>query len=315
MEIYYEIKMEKAMYLEHFKLNKAPFTLTPNTDFFCELATHQTALNVLLLSLAQNESFIKIVGEVGTGKTLLCRILLNKLAEDYVTVHILNPDQTSDSLLFAIACELNISAKANWTQHQILGAINSRLLELNREGKKTVLIIDEAQALSKASLETVRLLTNLETEEQKLLQIVLFGQPELDSKLEEYDFRHLKQRIMFSYRLQPLSRLDQDKYLSHRLSRAGYTYGNLFTEDALKKLHKASRGLPRLLNILCHKSLLVTYGQGKEMVDKHAVNRAVADTESAGQRISVPTLITFLGLGLLTVSAVLTIYWNYGLVR
>lgn len=300
------------MYLEHFKLNKAPFTLTPNTDFFCELPTHQEALNVLLLSLAQGEGFIKIVGEVGTGKTLLCRILLNKLTDEYVTAYVPNPDQTPNSLRFAIAYELGINPKINWTQHQILEAINLRLLELHREGKKIVLILDEAQALSKACLEAVRLLTNLETEEQKLLQVVLFGQPELDVKLEQYGLRQLKQRITFSYHLQPLSRYEQDQYLNHRLARAGHTYGNLFTGAALKRLYKASKGMPRILNVLCHKAMLVSYGQGKSMVDRDAVSRAIDDTESVVKGLPLFSILTYLGTGGLVIGAALAIYWNYG---
>jgi MSHA biogenesis protein MshM len=301
------------MYLEHFKLEKAPFTLTPNTEFFCELPTHQEALTVLMLSLAQGEGFIKIVGEVGTGKTLLCRILLNSLGEEYVTAYIPNPDQTPDSLRHAVACELGLKPKKTWTQYQVLEAINLRLLELHREGKKIVLVIDEAQALPNACLEAVRLLTNLETEEKKLLQVVLFGQPELDAKLEHYGLRQLKQRITFSYHLQPLARKEQDRYLNHRLARAGYTYGNLFTEGALKRLYRASGGLPRLLNILCHKSLLVAYGQGKSMIDGHAVKRAIADTESTSSVTRFQSLLPYLGVGALTIGIVFTIYWNYGL--
>lgn len=301
------------MYLEHFKLSKAPFTLTPNTEFFCELPTHQEALNVLMLSLAQGEGFIKIVGEVGTGKTLLCRILLNSLADEYVTAYIPNPDQTPDSLRFAVACELGIKPNRNWSQYQILDAINLRLLELHRDGKKTVLVIDEAQALSKECLEAVRLLTNLETEERKLLQVVLFGQPEIDTKLEQFGLRQLKQRITFSYHLQPLARKEQDKYLNHRLARAGYTYGTIFTEGALKRLYRASRGLPRLLNILCHKSLLVAYGQGKALVDSHAVSRAIADTESTARPIWFHSLMTYLGFGTLAIGILFTVYWKFGL--
>lgn len=301
------------MYLEHFKLNKAPFTLTPNTEFFCELPTHQEALNVLMLSLAQGEGFIKIVGEVGTGKTLLCRILLNTLVDEYVTAYIPNPDQTPDSLRFAVACELGIKPARNWTQYQILDAINNRLLDLHKAGKKTVLVVDEAQALSKECLEAVRLLTNLETEERKLLQVVLFGQPEIDEKLELYGLRQLKQRITFSYHLQPLARNEQDKYLSHRLARAGYTYGNIFTEGALRRLYRASKGLPRLLNILCHKSLLVAYGQGKAFVDGPAVSRAIADTESTAPGARINSLFVYVGFGAVAMAILFTVYWEYGL--
>jgi MSHA biogenesis protein MshM len=293
-------------------LNKAPFTLTPNTEFFCELPTHQEALNILLLSLAQGEGFIKIVGEVGTGKTLLCRILLNSLSNEFVTAYIPNPDQTADGLRYSVASELGIEPQEHWTQYQLLEAINQRLLELHRDGKKTVLIIDEAQALPESCLEAVRLLTNLETEERKLLQVVLFGQPEVDAKLEKMGLRQLKQRITFSYELQPLAREELDKYLSHRLAKAGYTYGSVFTKSAQRHLYKASKGLPRLLNILCHKSLLVAYGQGKSQVDGRAVKRAIADTESTLESSWFRSGLSYMVLGALSLGIILYVYWNYG---
>lgn len=301
------------MYLDHFKFIKAPFTLTPNTDFFCELPTHQEALIVLLLSLEQGEGFIKIVGEVGTGKTLLCRILLNSLRDEYVTAYIPNPDQTVDGLRFAVASELGIQPDVNWTQYQLLNSINTRLLELHRDGKKAVLIIDEAQALPDACLEAVRLLTNLETEERKLLQVVLFGQPELDIKLAQDSLRQLKQRFTFSYDLQPLARDDIDKYLNHRLAKAGYTYGCIFTDSAKRRLYRASRGLPRLLNILCHKSLLVAYGQGKSQVNGRAVNRAISDTESSAHLYWRPSFMALLGVGVVGLFIFIMMYWNHGL--
>lgn len=300
------------LYLEHFKMNKAPFTLTPNTEFFCELPTHQEALNVLLLSLAQGEGFIKIVGEVGTGKTLLCRILLNTLSEEYITAYIPNPDQTADGLRFSVACELGLKPESNWTQYQLLEAINQRLLELHRDGKKTVLIIDEAQALPEQCLEAVRLLTNLETEERKLLQVVLFGQPEIDAKLDQVSLRQLKQRITFSYNLQPLSRFELEMYLNHRLARAGHTYGCIFTQEAQKRLYQASQGLPRLLNILSHKALLVAYGQGKLQVDGRAVKRAIADTDSIVTD-KYSSLMPYFGIGALGLSILFMLYWTYGL--
>lgn len=300
------------LYLEHFKLNKAPFTLTPNTEFFCELPTHQEALLVLLLGLAQGEGFIKIVGEVGTGKTLLCRILLNSLTDEYVTAYIPNPDQTADGLRFSVACELGIHPDNNWNQNQLLDAINQRLLNLHRDGKKVVLIIDEAQALPEACLEAVRLLTNLETEERKLLQVVLFGQPEIDNKLGQIGLRQLKQRITFSYNLLPLARHELDKYLNHRMAKAGYTYGSIFTQAAQKRLYRASQGLPRLLNILCHKSLLVAYGQGKHQVDSRAVNRAIADTESSIRPDWIQLIMTYFAVSALGISILFMLYWTYG---
>lgn len=273
------------MYLEHFKLTELPFSLTPNTHFYCDLPSHQEALNVLLLGLKQGEGFIKIVGEVGTGKTLLCRLLLNTLEDSYVTLYIPNPDHNPHSLRLALAHELNLSIEKDLPSHALLEKITQCLLELHQANKQTILIIDEAQALPDDCLEAIRLLTNLETESKKLLQVVLFGQPELDRKLNQYALRQLKQRITFSYTLKSLNKKQMNLYLCHRLARAGYTYGMIFSGRAKKNLFHASRGLPRLLNILCHKALLVSYGRGINYVDAKSMKRAIHDTES----VSMPT--------------------------
>lgn len=268
------------MYLEHFKLNELPFSLTPNTNFYCDLPTHQEALNVLLLGLQQGEGFIKIVGEVGTGKTLLCRLLLNTLDDNFVTAYIPNPDQNGHGLRVSLAHELGLSVQQDLPQYLLLEMITQRLLALHKAGKQTVLIVDEAQALSDDCLEAVRLLTNLETEEKKLLQVVLFGQPELDKKLQQHSLRQLKQRITFSYHLKSLNKRELNFYLCHRLAKAGYTYGMIFSTGAKRHLFRASGGLPRLLNVLCHKALLVSYGRGINQVDTKSMKRAIIDTES-----------------------------------
>lgn len=268
------------MYLDHFKFSELPFSLTPNTRFYCDLPTHQDALNVLLLGLEQGEGFIKIIGEVGTGKTMLCRLLLNALENKFITAYIPNPDQSSDELHLSLAYELGLTIDKDLSQHHVLSQITKRLLELHQAEKQTVLIIDESQALSDDCLEAVRLLTNLETEEKKLLQVVLFGQPELNDKLNQYHLRQLKQRITFSYCLKSLSKQELDLYVHHRLARAGYTYGMIFSKSARKYLFRASNGLPRLLNILCHKALLVSYGRGLDYVDTKSMKRAIKDTES-----------------------------------
>lgn len=268
------------MYCEFFQLNTLPFSLTPNPSFFCQLKGHQEALETLEFCIKGGEGFIKIIGEVGAGKTLLCRKLLEKLDDGYITAYIPNPDLSPIELRKAFARELGLDPIQWQDQHELLTAINRHLIDLHASGKKVVLLIDEAQALSDEGLETVRLLTNLETENSKLLQVVLFGQPELDERLNKPNLRQLKQRITFSYNLPLLSRDELDTYLYHRLSIAGSKQGNIFTKKARNKLYRASKGIPRLVNILSHKALLVAYGQGQRKISHKAVKIAVRDTEA-----------------------------------
>ncbi len=285
------------MYLDYFKFNELPFALTPNVGFFCQLNGHQEALNTILFSLRGGEGFIKIVGEVGSGKTLLCRKLLDSLEHDYVTAYVPNPDLTPIELRRAFARELGINPALLHDQHELLTLINNRLLELHGEGKRVVLLLDEAQALSEESLEALRLLTNLETKTAKLLQVVLFGQPELDEKINLSQLRQLKQRISFSYYLPQLSREDLDTYLFHRLAVAGNTYGTLFSKKARDMLFRTSQGIPRLVNILCHKALLVAYGRGEGKVNHKIMQIAIRDTEAAIPS-STRKIITYsLGIG------------------
>jgi len=192
------------------------------------------------------EGFIKITGEVGTGKTLLCRKFMATLDDSFVTAYIPNPYLEPRTLMLALADELEIQQDKDVDQHQLLKSINHRLLMLAREGKRVVLCLDEAQAMPIESLEALRLLTNLETEKRKLLQIVLFGQPELNRKLQQEAIRQLAQRITFHYHLGPLSRDDLDFYISHRLNVAGFSGSRLFGRDAVRALRAASGGIPRL---------------------------------------------------------------------
>lgn len=267
------------MYLEHFKLNELPFGLTPNTGFFCHLKGHEEALNVLLFSIRSGEGFIKIIGEVGSGKTLLCRKLLDSLGQDFFTAYIPNPDLNPIELRRAFARELGIDIVNLQDQHELLTIIYHRLLQLHEHGKQVVLLLDEAQALPLETLEAVRLLTNIETEKNKLLQVVLFGQPELDDHLRKPQLRQLNQRITFSYYLPLMTREDLDTYLFHRLAVAGFTTGIIFAEKARDTLFRASRGVPRIVNILCHKALLVAYGKGEGRVTNKIMRTAIMDTE------------------------------------
>ena len=269
------------MYKTHFGLRELPFGITPDTSYFFACCNSQEALNTLLIAAKNGEGFIKITGEVGTGKTLLCRKFMATLGDEFVTAYIPNPYLEPRTLMLALADELEISLEKDVDQHQLLKAINHRLLLLARDGKRVILCLDEAQAIPMDSLEALRLLTNLETEKRKLLQIVLFGQPELNRKLQHDSIRQLAQRISFHYHLGPLSKDDLAFYVSHRLSVAGFTGSRLFASDALKKLNAASGGIPRLVNILAHKSLMLTYGEGKREVRARHVRAAAADTLAA----------------------------------
>lgn len=269
------------MYQDFFQLQSLPFSLTPNPGFFCELKGHREALNTLIFCIQSGEGFIKIVGEVGSGKTLLCRKLLEYLDDTYITAYIPNPDLSPVELRKAFAREIGLDPTLSHDQHELITAIYQHLIQLHANGKKVVLLIDEAQALSDESLETVRLLTNLETENAKLLQVVLFGQPELDERINKQHFRQLKQRISFSYYLPLMNRGDLDMYINHRLSVAGYTRGDLFTKKAKKLLYQASHGIPRIVNILSHKALLASYGRGDHQIDHKSMQLAIDDTESS----------------------------------
>lgn len=270
------------MYLEHFGLKESPFSLTPNTEFFLNMASYHKAYNMLMVSIAQREGFIKVVGEVGTGKTMLCRKVLNSLEEDtdtYVTAYIANPVLSPKGLFLAFAEELGIDVDVEIGHHSLLKRITSELMSKAAEGKQVILFIDEAHAMPEKTLEALRLLTNIETEQAKLFQVVLFAQPELDAMLQEKSLRQLLQRITFSYKLETLDREGLERYVTHRMATAGYNGGSVFTSSAFDDLFRASRGIPRIVNILCHKTLMVAFGRGERVVDRGIMRKAIADTE------------------------------------
>jgi MSHA biogenesis protein MshM len=278
------------MYTDHFALRELPFGITPDTSYFFSSPRSQEALNTLLVAARNGEGFIKITGEVGTGKTLLCRKFMATLDDDFVTAYIPNPYLEPRTLMMALADELEIVLEKDVDQHHLLKSITQRLLELAGEGKRVLLCLDEAQAIPVESLEALRLLTNLETEKRKLLQIVLFGQPELDRNLALDSIRQLAQRITFHYHLGPLSRDDLDYYVAHRLRVAGFTGARLFTRGAIAQLFAASGGVPRLVNILAHKALMLSYGQGKQQVGARHVRDAARDTIATRRRRKWPWL-------------------------
>ena len=267
-------------YLKHFGLRELPFGITPDTSYFFACRTIQEALNTLLIAVANGEGFIKITGEVGTGKTLLCRKFLSTLGPNWVSAYIPNPNMEPRMIVLALAEELGLTGEFI-EPHRIEKHLMQRLLDIARQGKRVVLCMDETQAMPLATLETVRLLTNLETEKRKLMQVVLFGQPELDRKLASESVRQLRQRITFQYTLKALGRHEVADYVAHRLTIAGYSGPALFADGALRSLHVASRGVPRLVNILAHKSLLLAYGEGERRTERRHVRAAVEDTPSA----------------------------------
>lgn len=274
------------MYLQHFGLNEAPFSITPDTAFFFACAPYQDALNTLLLAAQAGEGFIKVTGEVGTGKTLLCRKFLASLGDGFVTAFLPNPYLEPHTLLLALADELELPVAPGIDQHHLLKLLNQALLDISAQGRRVLVCLDEAQAMPMESLETLRLLTNLETEKCKLLQVVLFGQPELDAKLDDPSIRQLKQRIIFQARLSALARHELHYYLAARLGAAGYRGGGLFSPGAARELYRQSGGVPRLINILAHKALLLVFGEGGHRVDVRHIRLAAKDTPAAAGHLA-----------------------------
>ena len=288
------------MYLEHFGLSESPFGLTPDTSFFFACSSYQEALNTLLVAARNGEGFIKIVGEVGNGKTLLCRKFLATLNQGdrtattaigtqdentaertstrFVTAYIPNPYLEPRSLLLALADEFRVSLDKDADQHQMLKGLTHTLLNYASDGKRVLVCLDEAQAMPLESLEVLRLLTNLETEKRKLMQVVLFGQPELDERLKQNSVRQLRQRISFQYELKGLHDDELDRYLRHRLGVAGYSGETLFDKGAVNVLQRVSGGTPRLVNIIANKALLLAYGEGRQQVLARHIRTAAADT-------------------------------------
>lgn len=269
------------MYLAHFGLKELPFSITPDTEFYFASRSYQEALNTLLIAVSSGEGFIKITGEVGTGKTLLCRKLMSSLGAKYKLAYIPNPYLEPRSLLLMLLEELGIEVSSAHSQHELLNALTHGLMEFARAHMQVVVCLDEVQAMPTETLEALRLLSNLETEKRKLLQVVIFGQPELEDKLNHPSIRQLKQRISFEYQLGRLSCDELQFYLSHRLNVAGYRSGRAFTPASLRLLYAKSAGIPRLVNILAHKALLATYGKGKHEVGLCEMAAAVSDTKAS----------------------------------
>lgn len=301
------------MYLEHFGVKEFPFSITPDTSYFFSSDGSQEALNTLLIAVRTGEGFIKITGEVGTGKTLMCRKLMASLGSEFQVAYIPNPYLEPLALFMELASELEVAIDLDATpnQHQLLKALTHRLLDLTREGKHVVICLDEVQAMPIETLEALRLLTNLETEKRKLLQVIIFGQPELEEKLNHPSIRQLKQRITFDYHLGPLSRSELNYYLHHRLVVAGYQGGRLFTPTALWMLQRKTQRIPRLVNIVAHKAMLSAYGKGRRSVGMGDV--LVASRDTASLRHAGPSRTLGLVLLVLLGGSLAALGWVYSL--
>lgn len=276
------------MYLGHFSLREAPFSITPDSAFFYPHESAQAALNTLLVALRSGEGFLKIVGEVGCGKTVLCRQLLKTLQGEAATAYIPNPDMGPDDLLMALCLELRVKPAPPISRHSVLNALRDCLLQHALEGRNVVVCIDEAQAIPLRTVESLRLLSNLETEKRKLLQLVLLGQPELDAKLARPEIRQLLQRITFSEYLGPMPADRVPVYLAHRLTTAAvdvHTDVQVFEPDAAKAIARHSGGVPRLINVLAHKCLMLAYGENVHRVHVGHVRLAVKDTPGLAPRL------------------------------
>lgn len=268
------------MYLDYYGLTEPPFNITPNPRFLFYSAKHREALNHMLYGIRDRKGFVQITGEVGAGKSTLCRALLGQLGRNYATALILNPILDADQLLRAIALEFGLEARG-LDRLEVLEAINLFLLRQIEQDREAVLVIDEAQNLTNELLEQVRLLSNLETDDRKLLQIVLMGQPELRDRLNDPVLRQLRQRITVRYHLSPLKRGEVGQYVQHRLAVSGSKGSPRFTMAALWRVFCYSQGIPRLVNAVCDKCLLAGFVEQRGRIDFRLVGRAIRELEGS----------------------------------
>ena len=279
---------------KHFALYREPFRLTPHRDLFYP-DQHEKVLDALEYAIRRGDGIVKVVGEVGTGKTLLCRLLFNRLEElskqgpGFEAAYISAPRNDTDAIMTTVCHEFGLEVTPGGDATQILGP---HLVDLYSQGKRAILIIDEAQALDRNGLETVRLMTNFETDEDKLLTIVLFGQPELDNLLRRHGMRQLAQRIAFNFTTRPFSRPSAIAYVQHRvdLCTDAPAPHRIYTPRALKEIAKASRGVPRLINILADRALIAAYGEKAYAIDSRHVRAAMK--EGLAQPVEEPSLLS-----------------------
>jgi general secretion pathway protein A len=293
------------MYLDYFGLKETPFSIAPDPRYLYMSDKHKEALAHLVYGVRNEGGFILVTGEVGTGKTTICRCLMEQLPEQAVVAYIFNSRQSAIELLTTICDEFCIPiARDEQTSKLLIDRIFSFLLQAHADGRNPVLIIDEAQNLSIEVLEQIRLLTNLETSRKKLLQVILIGQPELREILKRHDLRQLAQRITARYHLSPLSQAEVARYVNHRLAVSGQPLP-LFPERVLKQVFRVTQGIPRLINLVCDRALLGTYSENRERVTMPVLKRAADEVfgrEAPGsgrRRLMVLLLLLAIGCGLL----------------
>jgi MSHA biogenesis protein MshM len=274
-----------ALYLEHFGLTEPPFRITPHTDFFFDGADRGATLEALIYAVLHDEGIVKVSGEVGSGKTMLCRVLMERLPPHVATIYLATASLAREEILHAIADDLELTLSPE-RRSVALRELQQHLIALYAAGRRVVILIDEAHVMPEDTLEQVRLLSNLESNRHKLLQIVLFGQPELDQTLAKTELRQLRDRITHSFRMRPLALAEVAKYLSFRMRAAGYRGPEVFTPRAVRRIGRASDGLTRRINILADKALLAAYTENTHAITDRHVRAAVADSEFAASRRS-----------------------------
>ena len=267
------------MYYAYFGLTQPPFRITPDTDFFFGGGTRGPILEALIYAISQGEGIIKVTGEVGSGKTMLCNMLQSRLPENVESAYIANPSVSPDEIVQAIALELHLKPARDAGHLDLMQLIHAHLLERHAEGKQVVMFVEESQSMPIATLEEIRLLSNLETASSKLLQIVLFGQPELDDNLRQTNIRQLRERITHSFRLSPLKTAEIGDYLNFRLRTAGYRGPDLFAVAVINAMAKASGGLSRRVNLIADKALLAAFAENTHTVNLQHVKAAIRDCE------------------------------------
>jgi type II secretory pathway predicted ATPase ExeA/septal ring-binding cell division protein DamX len=266
------------VYEEYFGLERPPFKITPDTSLFYDGGKRGDILAALVYAIHRGEGIVKVVGEVGSGKTMLCRMLQLKLPDTVEIVYIANPSVSADDILFVIAHELSLPVIKETSKHEVMHMLQDYLLQRHMENKQVVLFVEEAQGMPLDTLEEIRLLSNLETDENKLLQIILFGQPELDQNLAEQSIRQLRERITHNFELEPLTRDEIHSYLNFRMRQVGYTGPELISNTVAKKVEQHSEGLLRRINIIADKILLSAFAEGTHNLSSKHVTAAVNDS-------------------------------------